>query len=563
MPIQGFPGVDFNIQDQKKVSLAGLFNTVLFLMEMQDGYIQTPIADSGNTGSGTLSADGDVYADMDLVVEITTAGDPGTAVFKYSIDGGSTYTTDVATVSGSAIYLDNGLELTFGGTANAVGDKWTFFTKEGFRKRVITKLTAKDYTSKVTHQTSKEYLDAYFERADECYVIAPPNDSSGSVTDNTGSTTGDGSVVVDGEPSITGNLKFEFTTTGDIGSAEYIYYIDDVQMIGSPVTLTETVYIEEANVTATWTDGTPTSSFAEGDEHIFALEKAGSTNILLALTENISPSTPSLLNNVKTNSKFTNIVVPTPLTTENINKLKYLIDQRQDENNFAGYVLQAPDRGALSTGAYQTLLEGNIEYFSDYRAGICLDYLNTNTIDSPRWTPASIIFASKIANDPVNVDAGNRANGSLTGVISRKDEDNMELIDLALNNAGYIVVRESPDSNGIYGYYFQNSHVLSDEGSAFVNYLDIRTFFKALTIEAYILNGYLKKGIVADDFVLTSIGETVQADTRAVMGAEVSNLTFEVLSTAEEFKTQGYIECRTSVDSLELINKFDVSAGLV
>lgn len=561
MPIEGFPGVDFNIHDQKKVNLAGLFNTVLFLLEMQDGYISDVTEDPGNSGSGTVTPAGDVYAGMNVIIEITGAGDPGTATFKYSIDNGTTYSETLTTVDGSSMELDYGLNVTFGGTAFAVGDIFSFYTKEGFRKRVITKLTAKDYANKVTHKKSKALLDAYFDKADECYVIAPPNDTPGSITDTTGTVSGDGSVVVDGDPNRTATLKIEITTTGDIDSAEYIYYIDDVQMIGTPKVLSSEVYIKEANVTAAFTDGTPGGSFVEGDELTFDLEAVSSSNILLALTENVSPDEPDLLNNVKTNTIFKNVVIPSPLSLENMRKFKAMLNQRQAMNNFASYVLQADKRGTLTASAFKNQLIDKIQYFNDYRACIVADYMNTGTVDVPVWTPGCILLAQRIANYGVNVDAGQTSLGALD-VAGRYDEDNMMLIDLELNNAGYTVIRERPDENGDYGYFFANTQVLSEEGSKFSNYIDVRTFFKALTVESYILNGYLKKGIVADDFVLKSLGETVQADTRAVMGDEIQNLIFEVISTAEEFETNGYIECRTVVDSLELINKFIVNSSL-
>ncbi len=62
--------------------------------------------------------------DAQYIIEIDSAGTPDT--FKWSDNGGSTYTTGVA-ITGSAQALSNGIEVTFAATTgHTLGDKWTF-----------------------------------------------------------------------------------------------------------------------------------------------------------------------------------------------------------------------------------------------------------------------------------------------------------------------------------------------------------------------------------------------------------------------------------------------------
>ena len=566
MAVQGFPRVDFSIIDKKSVSLRGLFNSVLFILEAQSGYISdttfTPVA-SGDLELTTKGAD-DVYADMNVIIEITTAGAVGTAEFKYSTDGGANYSEDILT-STDDISLDYGLVVTFadaGGTPEGaeVGDIYEFFVKKGFRKKTVQKLTKQDYDSKITHQISKQYLDAYFSEADECYVIAPPNDSAGSIGSDTGTSTGDGSIVVDGDPIHTGELKLEFITSGDIGVAEYLYYIDGVQISNEPALLTDTLYIPEANVTLSFTDGTD-PSFVSGDNHIYALTRAGSSNPLLALTNFIATPNPVLNNNVKMDARWLNLVMPYPLSTEDMNKLKNMIQQRMVVNNFTGYVMQADYRRTASVENFKTTLMNNIQYFKDSKTCIILDWVNKSA-EYTTIIPASIMFAIKIANYRVHIDPGVRTQPGLA-IESRYDEDNMELIDEDLNNAGYVVLRSSQDTTGLFQYYFQNSHVLSQPGSNFINYQHVRTFFKCLKLTSFFLTGYLKSSIVATDGALSSVGSATQSRVAEQMIGEFSNFTFEILTTAEEFKSTGIIEARLDMDRLTTIERFVVNASLV
>jgi len=570
MAIQGFPAVNFTITGKKQITPANLFKSVLFLLEGQDGYISA--VTETKTGTGTVTPDGDVYADLDVIIEIVLGGDPGTATFKYSIDNGVTYSSTITTVAGSAMSLDNyvtgestGLEVTFGGTGNIAGDKFEFFVKAGFRKNVITKLTANDFDTLVTHKQSQEYLNAFFNadlEASECYMIAPPNDTAGSITDTTGTVSGDGSIVVDGDPNQTAELKIEFIESGDIGTATYLWYIDDVQQNNTPLTLAEVVYFDALNVTATFTDGTPTSSFVAGDVNTFDLVPTSASNILLSLTDSVATLTPTILNNVKNSNLFTHIVIPTSITADDQTRLSYLIDQREAVNNFTQFVMQAEERGTLSVSAYETALLNKILYFKDYRGAITLDYLNTGTALNPIWTPSSVLFAQRIANLEVNVDPGKRSLGAMD-VLARKDEENLQLIELALNNAGYIVTRYTPNSNGTFGYFFENSHVLSESDSSFVNYIDVRAFYYALYITAWKLYNQLNNSIAATDGVLSALGETINGQVSDEIGDKVESYSFSVLSTAAEFISNGYIDCDLTVNGLNLIKRFDVNAQFV
>jgi len=84
------------------------------------------IPDTGNTGTATADISGTQTADMNLLVEITTGGNIGTAIFKYSKDNGTTWIEDTTTAA--SVDVGDGISVTFddntGVNSFAVGDKW-------------------------------------------------------------------------------------------------------------------------------------------------------------------------------------------------------------------------------------------------------------------------------------------------------------------------------------------------------------------------------------------------------------------------------------------------------
>jgi hypothetical protein len=85
------------------------------------------------TGTGNLSAAGSPNDAYEVVVRITRAGGRGTAAFIYSLDGGDTYSPEIAVPSGGTYALPGtDITLTFtngaSGTSFEVGDTYTFTT---------------------------------------------------------------------------------------------------------------------------------------------------------------------------------------------------------------------------------------------------------------------------------------------------------------------------------------------------------------------------------------------------------------------------------------------------
>lgn len=86
------------------------------------------------SGTGSLSLSGTpAAAYSEIIVKIVTAGELGTGVFQYSLDGGTTYSGNV-TIPGGATYVlgSTGVTITFAagptgaGTSFQVGDTFTF-----------------------------------------------------------------------------------------------------------------------------------------------------------------------------------------------------------------------------------------------------------------------------------------------------------------------------------------------------------------------------------------------------------------------------------------------------
>jgi hypothetical protein len=84
------------------------------------------------TGTSPLTVSGNSVDAFEFIVEITRAGAnlaANTAAFRYSTDGGDTYSPEIAVPISGAVtnaVADTGLTLTFGAGTFVVGDKYTF-----------------------------------------------------------------------------------------------------------------------------------------------------------------------------------------------------------------------------------------------------------------------------------------------------------------------------------------------------------------------------------------------------------------------------------------------------
>jgi hypothetical protein len=86
---------------------------------------------AAKTGTATLAITGAAYDAFDIVIEILKGGATliaGVATFRYSLDGGRTYSAELALPTSGVYAADGNLTFTWTyttGTAFIVGDKWT------------------------------------------------------------------------------------------------------------------------------------------------------------------------------------------------------------------------------------------------------------------------------------------------------------------------------------------------------------------------------------------------------------------------------------------------------
>lgn len=86
-----------------------------------------PVQQIGN-GGGVVVPSGSPLNNYDVEVEITTAGSPGTAAYRYSLDGGLTFSTSATIPGGGVVTISGtGLTFTFSGTF-VLGDAYLFQT---------------------------------------------------------------------------------------------------------------------------------------------------------------------------------------------------------------------------------------------------------------------------------------------------------------------------------------------------------------------------------------------------------------------------------------------------
>lgn len=96
------------------------------------GSIGAVVPDGGNTGNGTLATTGSPLNDYEFVVEIIEEGDNGTATFKFSLDGGDTFSEEITVPAGAPglfVVPNTGVTLQFTDGASpswGAGDLITF-----------------------------------------------------------------------------------------------------------------------------------------------------------------------------------------------------------------------------------------------------------------------------------------------------------------------------------------------------------------------------------------------------------------------------------------------------
>jgi hypothetical protein len=116
------------------------------------------------TGDGVLAVTGTPKRDIDLVVEIVLqSGDCETAKYRYSLDGGATFSDPITTpASGTGAYIGNGITITFtdGSTPSfSVGDKFECEITAPKSLNVLKALT--DDLVDVTLRDSVKYLEDF------------------------------------------------------------------------------------------------------------------------------------------------------------------------------------------------------------------------------------------------------------------------------------------------------------------------------------------------------------------------------------------------------------------
>lgn len=548
------PSVNFTNINERVVTPLALANTVLFVIKAQDGTIGE-IIHSGTGSDSSVSASGDPYLDSDYVIKIITGGALDTATFRYSRDSGVTWSEEFTTAAGN-FDVEGGTFIQFNNDTYVADDTYSFFARKGFRKRVIQKLNSNDYRTKITNTETRNMLDTYFTHASECYAIAPPNNIPGSITEES---SGTGTIEASGEPAFTGELKFRIITTGGLDVGTYLAYIDGNQQTETPQLLSEYIYIEGANVTLKLTAGI----FTAGDEWVYSLTAAGSTSMLLALSSDLSSSNPPMLVNVAMDPTFTNVVIPYVLTEDELVQVRALMQQRFDSNNFTGYVLQGRKRGITEDAyEYKTAMETYTSFFNDYKCCIVTSYADVGTPTTPNVIPGSILLAVKIATTPVNIDAGRVGDGPLP-MYQIYDFDNMILIQDGLDEARYTQIIRMADEFGEIGTYFGNTKVFSETGSTFRYYFDIRMYFLALKTVANILYGYLNTTVgILDDGTLAAISSSVESTAAGRLQNSVPRLKFAIVSTAQEVRETGVVNCKMEVGRLSIFKQFDVESKL-
>jgi hypothetical protein len=231
------------------------------------------------SGSGTCTCTGTPNNRYLLTVQITTAGNLGVAVFKYSLDDGpgddeKNWSLPVVVPSGATYVIPNtGLTLTFGGTAFAVGDEFYFSTTAPSAQSADLQasfVALQAYTGKwewvhVVGETTAAIAAAVDTKMTSCatahkyrYAILEAVDVD-MISTVTATGTTPPTVTIAGIPRGSWSMQIDITTGGVLGTAAFKYSIDNGNTWSDAITTTVGTGINplgNTGLTATFASGT-------------------------------------------------------------------------------------------------------------------------------------------------------------------------------------------------------------------------------------------------------------------------------------------------------------------
>lgn len=531
------------------------------------GAISSVTADGSNTGNGTVALTGDPTADLDLVIEIVSTGTVGTMEFKYSIDGGDSFSDTVSTsgeTSGVAFDFIENMQITFtdGVSDFTDGDKYYAETNGAMLANFPVLVTPDSLDTIVKSGHLYDIIKMYFDTSvntfsspSRCYAIRPTNDNAGSLGTVTTSIAGDGVIAIAGTPTRNMNIRVEIVILGgDCATAKYRYSINggdtwsDVLVTPSSGT---SVYIGYG-VSVTFTDGS-SPSFAIGDYAEVTATAPYATDVLKAFSESLS--TILVRDDIKYNGNFGSILVGEETDYDEWLLMSEIIDQIEDEGYPIWAVLVPTAKTSTETiSTWVTNRENEAAPFEDKRIAITPFSVNTNLFTSENFAPILLGMYNTV---PVGFDVGqvNYGDISQSGVINIVNEDALRAYRERLDTARYIVLVDYPNDTGD---YIGNSNLMSKVGSSYKYIRDIRVANRVRRLAQVKGISMLKRTFLNNPSSLISIATEIETFILNNTIGQVSDISVEVLSNLTDLQN-GSVRLKIVIDKTLLLDNMDIS----
>lgn len=565
----GLPGASTTLEDGNlgTAGPSGIDYIPLICGMAQSGISSTVTANASNTGDGTVAFTGEPDEDADIIIEIITTGVVGTMEYRYSLDGGDTYSDTIASgVSGTAddFTLNTTITFTDGATAFTDGDLWYCTFTGGMIFETPYLVTRESFAEIIRSGDLYDAVNTFFLTEvsgvgypSSAYVIRPENDQAGTIGSVVPVIAGDGVLAVTGTPTKDMDLKVEIVLVGgECETAKYRYSKDGGDTWSDPVVTpasTTSAYIGEG-VYLTFTDGTP-ASFTVGDYWTCTITGAYASEIMKAFTDSLS--TVSCRDEVKYLGTFGFISIINQCNLDDLNVLKTILTQIEAEGYPCWAVVSGVERNTSTqtVSQWKTAVINEVKTFFDKRIAFVSQFVNTNLYTG--FSAISILTA-KYAVLPVSRDAGRVRDGALTMISSLVDEDDMRPYRTEMSNERLIICLDYP---GYDSYYFGHSHLLSESTSDYKYIRDIRTANRVSRLAQFKATEFLKEDIPAVGGALYGVAEEIRAYVERFMGDEITDLNIEVLSSLNDLQDSGLIRIRILINKRLVIDNLEITVG--
>lgn len=419
------------------------------------------------TGTSALTVTGAPRDGFAVVIEITRAAASLAAVaaaFKYSLDGGDSFSPEIAVpASGAYVLGATGLTLAFAEGTFVEEDAYSF------------SCTPPSYTTSDL-QAAFAALLASPAKFGAVHVVGAPVPSKSAVSK---SSTGP-AVSLTGTPTGFMACKVKITLGGALNEGKYRVSTDDGANFGAEATLPTggTFLIPETGITLNFAAGT------------YVLDEVYSFN-----------------------------------TYASIPALFALADQQlaaaENAYRYSFAVLEAPDaQDELLQKATANLASTRVMFAAGYcELASSLAVVGGATYKrSDAWP-----IVARIAKSPIHEDLGRYASGPLPGVVSLHRDENATP---GLASARFETLRTLTDAPGYYIASDTGGNMMAPLGSDYAFVQNRRVMDRACTVNRVAMLRYLNDDLLVNGttgFILEEEARGIEADVNAQLGADLVN----------------------------------------